>query len=64
MLDQPVLLADMCVYCVMLIVLYPLVLGPGRGPASIFDRKRAERSQYLKSGGPTIQKAYGEGVHK
>lgn len=36
----------------------------GRGPASIFDRKRAERSQYLKAGGPTIQKAYGEGVHK
>lgn len=29
-------------------------------PSSIFDRKREERSEYLKAKGPTIQKAYGE----
>ena len=29
-------------------------------PSSIFDRKREERSDYLKAKGPTIQKAYGE----
>jgi len=33
--------------------------GGGR-PASIFDRKREERSEYLKAKGQTIQKAYGE----
>lgn len=29
-------------------------------PSSIFDRKREERSDYLKAKGHTIQKAYGE----
>lgn len=29
-------------------------------PSSIFDRKKDERSEYLKAKGPTIQKAYGE----
>jgi len=29
-------------------------------PASIFDRKRQERSDYLKAKGPTIMKAFGE----
>lgn len=32
-------------------------------PSSIFDRKRQERSDYLNASGPTIQKAFGEGVH-
>jgi len=32
-------------------------------PSSIFDRKRQERSDYLHATGPTIQKAFGEGVH-
>jgi len=29
-------------------------------PASIFDRKRQERSDYLKAKGSTISKAFGE----
>jgi len=29
-------------------------------PSSIFDRKREDRSEYLKAKGATIQKAYGE----
>jgi hypothetical protein len=33
---------------------------PAVKPASIFDRKREERSDYLKAKGNTIQKAYGE----
>lgn len=32
----------------------------GNRPASIFDRKKDERSEYLKAKGPTIQKAYGQ----
>ena len=32
----------------------------GMKPSSIFDRKRQERSAYLKSQGTTIQKAFGE----
>jgi len=32
----------------------------GGRPASIFDRKRDDRSGYLKAQGPTIQKAYGQ----
>ena len=32
----------------------------GSKPSSIFDRKKEERSEYLKAKGPTIQKAYGE----
>jgi hypothetical protein len=33
--------------------------GAGR-PASIFDRKREERSDYLQANQSTIQKAYGQ----
>jgi len=33
---------------------------PGIKPASIFDRKKNERSDYLKAKGSTIQKAFGE----
>lgn len=32
----------------------------GARPASIFERKRQERSGYLQAKGPTIQKAFGE----
>jgi len=34
--------------------------GAGGKPASIFDRRRQERSGYLKAKGNTIQKAFGE----
>jgi hypothetical protein len=33
---------------------------PAVKPASIFDRKKQERSDYLKAKGTTIQKAFGE----
>jgi len=32
----------------------------GGKPSSIFDRKKEDRSEYLKAKGATIQKAYGE----
>jgi hypothetical protein len=32
----------------------------GARPASIFDRKKKERSDYLHAKGPTIQKAFGQ----
>lgn len=32
----------------------------GAKPSSIFDRKKDDRSEYLKAKGHTIQKAYGE----
>ncbi|ESO95777.1 hypothetical protein LOTGIDRAFT_116635 [Lottia gigantea] len=32
----------------------------GAGPASIFAKKKNDRSQYLQAGGPTIQKAFGQ----
>ena len=47
-------------YSYLYYLLVALGTGAGGKPASIFDRRRQERSGYLKAKGNTIQKAFGE----
>lgn len=41
-------------------IIYRDLLPETHRPSSIFDRKKDERSDYLKARGNTIQKAFGE----